>query len=91
MFLQNNWAFKVLIHYGLVTPEILVNTGSGNGLLPDGTKPLPEPMLTSHQQDPLAFIPRLYLLNISIHTLYLKFISQPRLLGDNELKLYNQD
>ena len=23
-----------------------VNTGSGNGLLPDGTKPLPEPMLT---------------------------------------------
>ena len=29
--------------------EILVNTGSGNGLLPDGTKPLPEPMLTYHQ------------------------------------------
>ena len=26
--------------------EILVNIGSGNGLLPDGTKPLPEPMLT---------------------------------------------
>ena len=24
--------------------EILVNTGSGNGLLPDGTKPLPEPI-----------------------------------------------
>ena len=23
--------------------------GSGNGLLPDGTKPLPEPMLTHHQ------------------------------------------
>ena len=22
--------------------EILVNTGSGNGLLPDGTKPLPK-------------------------------------------------
>ena len=29
--------------------EILVNTGSGNGLLPDGTKPLPEPMLAYHQ------------------------------------------
>ena len=29
--------------------EILINTGSGNGLLPDGTNPLPEPMLTSHQ------------------------------------------
>ena len=23
-----------------------VNNGSGNGLVPDGTKPLPEPMLT---------------------------------------------
>ena len=29
--------------------EILVKTGSGNGLLPDGTKTLPEPMLTYHQ------------------------------------------
>ena len=28
--------------------EIWVNIGSGNGLLPDGTKPLPEPMLTYH-------------------------------------------
>ena len=27
--------------------QILVNPGSGNGLLPDGTKPLPEPMLTT--------------------------------------------
>ena len=26
--------------------EIWVNIGSGNGLLPDDTKPLPEPMLT---------------------------------------------
>ena len=25
---------------------ISVNIGPGNGLLPDGTKPLPEPMLT---------------------------------------------
>ena len=29
--------------------EIWVNIGLGNGLLPDGTKPLPEPMLTDHQ------------------------------------------
>ena len=29
--------------------EIWVNIGSGNGLLPDGTKPLPEPMLSYHQ------------------------------------------
>ena len=26
--------------------EILVNTGSGNGFLPDGTNPLPETELT---------------------------------------------
>ena len=29
--------------------QIWVNIGSGNGLLPDGIKPLPEPMLTNHQ------------------------------------------
>ena len=28
--------------------EIWVNIGLGNGLLPDGTKPLPEPMLIDH-------------------------------------------
>ena len=32
-----------------------VNIGSGNGLEPDGTKPIPEPMLTYHQWDLLAF------------------------------------
>ena len=36
--------------------EIWVNIGSGNGLLPDGTKPLPEPMLTDHQWSPVTFI-----------------------------------
>ena len=35
--------------------EILVNIGSGNGLLPDGTKPLPEPMLTNDQLGAVAF------------------------------------
>ena len=29
--------------------ENLVNSSSGNSLLPDSTKPLPEPMLTYHQ------------------------------------------
>ena len=41
-----------LTHCGLVTTygDIdLVNIGSGNGLMPDGTKPLPEQMLTYHQ------------------------------------------
>ena len=35
-----------LTHCGLVTPygtENWVNTGSGNGLMPGSTKPLPEP------------------------------------------------
>ena len=31
--------------------EIWVNIGSGNGLLCDGTKPLPEPMLTDHHEN----------------------------------------
>ena len=46
-------------HWGLLTPygDIdLVNTGSGNGLSPDGTKPLPEPVLTYHQWSLMAFI-----------------------------------
>ena len=33
----------------------LVNIGSDNGLLPDGTKPLPEPMLTNHKWGLVAF------------------------------------
>ena len=36
--------------------KIWVNIGSGNGLLPDGNKPLPEPMLTDHQWSPVTFI-----------------------------------
>ena len=36
-------------------PRIWVNIGSGNGLLPDGTKPLPEPMLTNDQWGVVAF------------------------------------
>ena len=35
-----------LTHCGLVTTQDWFNIGSGNGWLPDGTKPLPEPTLT---------------------------------------------
>ena len=40
----------LLTHWGLViqTQQFLVNIGSGNGLLLNGTKPLPDPMLISH-------------------------------------------
>ena len=35
--------------------QLWLNIGSGNGLLPDGTKPLPEPMLSCHQRCSVAF------------------------------------
>ena len=35
--------------------KIGVNIGSGNGLLPDGTKPLPEPMVEQLSMGPVAF------------------------------------
>ena len=52
-----------LTHWGLVTPygDIdLVNIGSGNGLLPDGTKPLPESMLTYHKYGLVAITQGLF-------------------------------
>ena len=36
--------------------KMWVNIGSGNGLMPDGTKPLPEPVLTDHYWSPMTFI-----------------------------------
>ena len=42
------WNFEAWVNstiYGII---ILVNISSGNGLLPDGIKPLPEPMFTYH-------------------------------------------
>ena len=70
---------------------IWVNIGSGNGLLPDGTKPLPEPKLSYHQYDYVAFIwGQLHweCFKISVIKLCLKFKhlkSQPQLPADNEL------
>ena len=32
----------------------LVEIGSGNGLLPDGTKPLPKPALIHHHESPVG-------------------------------------
>ena len=52
------------MRYQLIVPlwrhmatDIWVNIGSGNGLVPNDTKPLPEAMLTYHQRDPLIVIP----------------------------------
>ena len=33
----------------------LANIGLGDGLLPDGPKPLPEPLLTNQQWGPVVF------------------------------------
>ena len=45
------------IHVGFNEALLVrVNIGSGNGLLPDGTKPLPEPMLIDHQWGHMALI-----------------------------------
>ena len=46
-----------------------VNTGSGNGLLPDGIKPLPEPMLTYHQSSKMLCV------------IHLRAVSQEKLLN----------
>ena len=41
----------------LVKAKNLVNIGASNGLLPNGTKPLPEPMLTNHISEVLWHSP----------------------------------
>ena len=43
------------------------NIGSGNGVSPDGTKPLPEPTLTYHQRGRLTFIPGYCVVEFSRH------------------------
>ena len=49
------WVHVFNLLYPIVCHVVIwVNIGSGNGLLPDGTKPLPEPMLTYHQCGSLA-------------------------------------
>ena len=48
-----------LTHWRLVTAYGIMNfdnIGSGNGLMPDGTKPLLDPKLTYHEYVPLKYI-----------------------------------
>ena len=71
--------------------EIWVNIGSGNGLLPNSTKPLPEPMLTDHQWKSSDIhiraisqeMPQPSVIEIRLKITYLKFNSN--FLGANEL------
>ena len=48
--------YLTVIKWRHMVAYIWVNTGSGNGLLPDCSMPLPEPMLTYHQWSPVTFI-----------------------------------
>ena len=42
-----DWYLEYSSEYNLrMNAQVSVNTGSGNGLVPSGNKPLPEPMLT---------------------------------------------
>ena len=71
--------------------QIWVNTGSGNGLLPGGTKPLPELMLTDHQSSDIHIraisqkMPGLSAIKIRLKITHLKFHSN--FPGANELTL----
>ena len=59
MFSPKNLARKglhIVSWWHYMVWEILVNTGLGNGMLPDGTKPLPDSMLTYHQWGSVALI-----------------------------------
>ena len=39
---------RIFLFLSQVALLVLINNGSSNGLLPDGTKPLPEPKKTNH-------------------------------------------
>ena len=77
--------------------QIWVNTGSGNDLLPDGTKPLPEPVLAYQQWGPVTIIRgkssqatyHLSITKISLKITYLKVCSA--LPGINELTYGDPD
>ena len=88
------WKVKIIVAYRhhMVT-YICVNIGLDNGLVPDGTNPLPEPMLTCHHKCSVTLIWEQFhkcLWTKCIHKVYpyitpLKSI--PHLPGVNELRV----
>ena len=75
--------------------QIYVNIGSSNDLLPDGTKPLPQPMLTSSEGSSGVLVRSISyeLLKNQIHEVSLKIAllkSFPFLPGPNELIYYGR-
>ena len=63
--------------------EIWVNLDSGNGLLPDGTKPLPEPVMAYHQRWSVVFTESNFILNdfkvieAIVYCVKILFLDQP--------------
>ena len=73
-----------------LTWKTLVNIGSDNGLLPDGTKPLSEPMLTYHHRYYMALTWEQLQKMCLIHNISSEFTPLKSLLhlpGSNELFL----
>ena len=67
-YFQNMFSWYFMIYYPIVAywrhmvPQIWVNIGSVNGLLPYNIKPLPESMLVSHQWSFAQTLQRLFML-----------------------------
>ena len=52
---RGQWVINSLPPSDAIWQQILANKGSDNSLLPYGTKPLPEPMLTSNHWHPFQY------------------------------------
>ena len=65
---------NVLTHWYHMALRILVNIGTGNGLLPDSTKSLPEPIWTYCQWDPSGHMIS-EILKLSFKKIHLKMLS----------------
>ena len=65
--LQNEFLFPHMIRLTHLPPSAAL--GSGNGLLPDSTIPLPQPMLILHKWGPEAFLWEQFYRKYSLHKL----------------------
>ena len=81
--------FNSLWSSDVIWLPIWVNIGSGNGLLPNGTKPLPGPMLISHHRKSVEFAQEheLIFCIMRLKIIFLKLL--PHLPGANELSKYH--
>ena len=62
----------IVAQWRLMVTQIWVNIGPGIGLLPDGTKPLPEPIWAYQQRSSVPFFWGQFLIQASIRKMSLK-------------------